>query len=77
MRKKDPRYQKFKARKNFRWGLKMNAVLLGCIFLLDYVRRKQIEENKKRRAGGADGHSCPREETAPGDDSRVYMWDSS
>ena len=77
MRKKDPRYQKFKARKTFRWLLKMNAVLLGCCFLLDYVRRKQIEENKKRRAGGADGHSCPREETAPGDDSRVYMWDSS
>ena len=76
MRKNDPRNPKVKARKKFRWLLKMNAVLLGCCFLLDYVRRKQIEENKKRRAG-ADGHSCPREETAPGDDSRVYMWDSS
>ena len=54
MRKKDPRYQKFKARKKFRWGLKMNAVLLGCIFLLEYVgrrlekERKQPEENEKQ-----------------------------
>ena len=54
MRKKDPRYQKFKARKQFRWGLKMNAVLLGCCFLLNYVgrllekERKQPEENEKQ-----------------------------
>ena len=54
MRKNDPRNPKVKARKKFRWLLKMNAVLLGCIFLLEYVgrrlekERKQPEENEKQ-----------------------------
>ena len=48
----------------------MNAVLLGCCLLLDYVRRKQIEENKKPRV-------VPPSETAPGDDSRCDTWDGS
>jgi len=47
MRKKDPRYQKFKARKKFRWGLKMNAVLLGCCFLLNWVGRALERERKQ------------------------------
>ena len=53
MRKNDPRNYKVKARKKFRWLLKMNAVLLGCIFLLEYVGitlEKQSEENKKQQA---------------------------
>ena len=52
MRKKDPRYQKFKARKNFRWGLKMNAVLLGCCFLLNcvFIIRLFITSFQKNKA---------------------------
>ena len=47
MRKNDPRNYKVKARKKFRWLLKMNAVLLGCCFLLNWVGRALERERKQ------------------------------
>ena len=55
MRKNDPRNPKVKARKKFRWLLKMNAVLLGCCFLLNWVggalerEREQPEEKQSEK----------------------------